>query len=82
MECKLDIRVNEPKAGDIPFRPYVEFRLEQLNLTPHCMTDQEIDWQISMLVAEIEKLRKKAKKALREARDRHDQLFRDRGEVS
>ncbi len=78
MECKLEIRVNEPKAGDLPFPPYVEFRLEQLNLTPHCITDKEIDFQIGMLLAEVEKLRKKAKKALRDARARHDQLFRVR----
>lgn len=76
MECKFNIEVEEPKSGDMLFRPYVSFRLEQLNVTPQCMTDKEIDEQVNMLIKEAEALRKKAKKALKVAQTRHDELLR------
>lgn len=76
MECELNIEVNEPKAGDMPFPPFVTFRFEQLNITPYCMTEMEIDEQVDMLLSEIESLRKESKKALKNAKKRHDALLR------
>jgi hypothetical protein len=80
MECRFEIKVIEPKKDDVMLRPYVKFRLEQLNLTPNCMTDKEIDYQVDALIKEAEKLRKKAKKSLKDAQTRHDELLeRKRG---
>lgn len=76
MECELNIEVKEPKKGDYPFPPFVTFRFEQLNATPHCMTELEIDEQLNMLLSEVESLRKKSKKALKDAKNRNDKLFR------
>jgi hypothetical protein len=82
MECKLDVNVYGPEEKGMLFRPYVLFRIEQLNLTPQCMTDIEIDEQVNMLIRDVEKLRKKAKKALKEALSRHDELLRRKKEGS
>lgn len=78
MECRFEIKVTEPKEDDLLFQPFVRFRLEQLNLTPQCMTDGEIDYQVDTLIREAEKLRKKAKKSLKDAETRHDALLEKR----
>ncbi len=78
MECNFEIDVSEPKEGDRMFRPFVNFRLVQLNPTPQCMTDGEIDCQIKALIENVEKLRKKAKKSLKDAMARHDALLEKR----
>ena len=78
MECDYEIEVIEPKNDDMMFRPYVMFRLKQLNLTPKCMTDGEIDYQVDAVIREAEKLRKKAKKSLKDAQKRHDDLLERR----
>lgn len=82
MECTFDIEVNEPDGTGTLFRPYVSFRIKQLNPSANCMTDMEIDDQVNMLIAETERLRKKAKKVLKEAQTRHDELLRRRREPS
>ena len=75
MECSFEINVAEPKEGDMMFHPYVQFRLVQLNTTPRCVTDGEIDYQIKQLVENAQKLGKKAKKKLKDAMARHDALL-------
>ncbi len=78
MECNFEIKVNEPKIDDMMFAPYVQFRLVQLNLTLRCMTDREIDSQVDLIIKEAKKLGKKAKKSLKDAQKRHDELLRER----
>jgi hypothetical protein len=78
MECRFEIKVMEPQNDDMLFGPYVKFRLEQLNLTPNCRTDAEIDYQVDAIIREAEKLRKKAKKNLKDAQKRHDELLERR----
>lgn len=75
MECTYEIEVAEPKKGEMMFRPYVNFRITQLNLTPECMTDREIDEQIDALIREVKNLGKSAKKKLKDANARHDKLL-------
>ena len=76
MECKYEIEIAEPKKDDMVFRPYVKFRLVQLNLTPKCMSDGEIDYQVEALIREAKKIGKKAKKSLKDAQRRHDELLK------
>ena len=57
------------------FPPYVIFRIRQLNMTPNCMTENEIDEQINALIKNVEELRKKAKKKLKTAKLKHDKLL-------
>lgn len=78
MECKFDIEVLEPDTSDILFQPYIKFRIIQLNMTPECMTDGEIDYQVDNIVRDIEKLRRTAKKKLKDAQSRHDKILSDR----
>lgn len=74
MECSFDIKVTEPEKNGMLFRPFINFRMVQLNLTPNCMTEREIDEQVDMLVRETERLRKKVKNDLKKAISKHDQL--------
>jgi len=76
MECAYEIEVAEPKKGKM-FRPYVNFRIKQLNLTPQCMSDREIDEQIDLLIRDVKKLGKSAKKKLKDANARHNKLLDD-----
>ena len=78
MECKFEIDVKEPDATGMLFRPYIEFRIIQLNMTPNCMTDGEIDYQINELINKVEKLRKTAKKKLKAAQSRHDKIVSEK----
>ena len=78
MECTFDIKVAEPQKNDMLFRPYINFRIKQLNMTPNCMTEMEIDEQIDLLIRDVAKLRKKAKKKLKEAKLRHDKLLMEK----
>lgn len=80
MECSFEINVVEPREGDMMFRPYIEFRLIQLNATPKCLNNAEIDFQVKQLHENVEKLRKKAKKGLKDALDRHGALLEKRNE--
>lgn len=75
MECSFEIEVQEPDGTTILFRPYVTFRIHQLNMTPKCMSDEEIDYQVNSLIERVEDLRKEAKKKLKDAISRHDQLI-------
>lgn len=72
MECDFEIELSEPQEGSLMFRPYVIFRLIQLNKTPQCMTDREIDEQVNQIIRNAEELGKKAKKVLKDAISRHD----------
>ena len=78
MECSFVIEVIEPKENDMLVQPYVKFRLEQLNLTPKCKTIGEIDYQVDALIREAKKLGEKAKKGLKDAQTRHDELLKKR----
>ena len=75
MECDHEIFVNCPDEGTIIFRPYVKFRLIQLNMTAECMNDREIDEQISLLMREVKNLQRKAKASLKKAIAKHDALI-------
>lgn len=75
MVCTFEIEVAEPKKGEMMFRPYVNFRIKQLNLTPECMTDREIDEQIDLLIRDVKKLGTAAKRKLKDAMARHDKLL-------
>ena len=75
MECTYEIEVAEPKKGGMMFRPYVNFRIKQLNLTPKCLSGREIDEQIDALIREVKNLSKSAKKKLKDANARHDKLL-------
>ncbi len=77
MQCKFEIDLTEPKTSDRLFRPYVKFRLIQLNMTSECMTESEIDFQANELIKQVEKLRKEVKKKLREAQSRHDRIVKE-----
>ncbi len=74
MEYKFDIDVKEPDSVDLLFHPSVKFRLKQLNMTPTCMTDNEIDFQINELINLAEKLRNTVKKKLKDAKSRHAKM--------
>jgi hypothetical protein len=75
METKFEIEVKEPTASDMLCKPVISFRLIQLNMTPECITEGEIDFQADQLIEKVEKLRKTAKKKLKEAKLRHDKLL-------
>jgi len=68
MECSFEIEVKEPDTIVMPFPPSVKFRIKQLNMTPSCMSEEDIDFQISALIDNVEKLRKKVKKKLKDAK--------------
>lgn len=74
MECIFDVDVKEPDSIDLLFHPSVKFRLKQLNMTPGCMTNDEIDFQINELIKNVEKLRKTVKKKLKDAKSRHNEI--------
>ena len=78
MECNFDIEVKKPDASDILFSPYVIFRIRQLNMTPNCMNDKEIDEQINLLIQNVKELGKRAKKKLKTAKLKHDKLLSER----
>lgn len=75
MQCKFEIDLKEPDTLDKLFPPYVKFRLIQLNLTPQCMTENEIDYQVDELLKCVEELRRKVKKKLKAAKSRHDKII-------
>jgi hypothetical protein len=77
METKFEIEVKEPTASDMLFPPTISFRLIQLNMTPECITEGEIDFQANQLIKNVEKLRITAKKKLKEAKSRHDKNLSD-----
>ena len=78
MECKFELDVKEPDASGMLFKPYINFRIIQLNMTPNCMTEDEIDYQANRLIKEVEKLKKEAKKKLNAAQLRHNKIVADR----
>ena len=75
MQCNRDVNVFEPKEGDLLFAPYITFRLVQLNDTAHLMSNNEIDFQVGLLVENAKKLGVKAKRKLKDAKTRHDKLL-------
>jgi hypothetical protein len=78
MECDYEIKVGEPQDGEMMYHPYVRFRLVQLNLTPQCMNDREIDEQVNYLIREAKKIGQKAKRALKKSMAKHDALLEAR----
>jgi len=81
MQCNFEIDVFEVKEGDIMFPPSVSFLLVQLNPTPQCMNEVEIDYQINQLLRNVHDLRKKAKKKLKDAINRHNGLLEKKRQV-
>jgi hypothetical protein len=75
MQCNRDVNVFEPKESDMLFPPYITFRLVQLNDTPHLMSNSEIDSQVGLLIENAKKLGVKAKRKLKDAKARHDNLL-------
>jgi len=61
----FDLDFNEPAKGEIPFAPianvalseWTENEIGRKHLTPDCMSPKEIDYWISKLVKELEKIR-------------------------
>lgn len=78
MECTFEIDVRKSDTTDMLFRPFVKFRLKQLNITPECMNDDEIDYQANQLIEKVEELRKIAKRKLKAAKSRHDKMLSER----
>jgi len=75
METKFEFEVKQPTTSDILFKPTISFRLLQLNPTPMCLTDGEIDLQVDQLVAKVEELRRTAKQKLKGAKAQHAKLL-------
>lgn len=46
MECMFEIEVAEPKKVEMMFRPYVNFRIKQLNLTPQCKQIEALETNV------------------------------------
>jgi hypothetical protein len=72
MECKFEMDVREPNATGKLFYPSIKFRIKQLNMTPECKTDHEIDYQINELIRKVEELRKKVKNKLKAEKSKHN----------
>jgi len=75
MEFDSKIKVYEPDDAGPVFRPYVRIKIEQLNMSLKCITEKEIDLEIDCLLKEVERLRKEAKKKLKLAKSRHDEII-------
>ena len=80
MQIDFGLRVEEPTASGVLDRPWVTFKVRQLNQAPRCMSEQEIDEQVDALIGEVERLRKDAKKQYKAARARHDKYVAERRE--
>lgn len=78
MQCNFEIDVKEPDVSGLLFQPNVRFRLVQLNMTPDCVTDGEIDYQVNELIKHAEKMRKDVKKKLKAAQSRHDKILAEK----
>lgn len=59
------------KEGDLPMDPFVQLGLgtftsdgKDVFVTPHLMTDSEIDYEVDRLKAELEEFRRRAKSEL------------------
>ncbi len=73
MDPNFNIEVTAPESTDRLFRPFVKFHFE-FNTAGELMIDSEIDFQIDSLVKSAENLRKKAKKALKDAKQKEKTL--------
>lgn len=80
MQCNYEIDIKEPDTSEMLFPPHVRFRLVQLNMTPDCVSDDEIDYQINALINHAEKMRKEVKKKLKAAKTRHDKILAEKQE--
>lgn len=68
MNSNFSINVAAPKNGAYPFTPFVTFRLDEFKCDSQLMTPSEIDFQIDLIIDEVNKLRSQAKKKLKEAK--------------
>lgn len=67
-----------PNKGDMPFNAIVMIGLKSwkegeqgnISLTPHLMTEAEIDWYINALKADLGRVGRLAKRDLKRANDR------------
>jgi hypothetical protein len=67
------------RKNDPPFNPYVYVVLSEhfkdpggnITLTPHLMTEIEIDEAVDLLIKQLEKARNKAKKELQKAKEQN-----------
>jgi hypothetical protein len=69
MDQNFNIEVTAPESTDRLFPPFVTFRFE-FNVEAQLMMDSEIDLQVDYLIKSAENLRKKAKKALNDAKQK------------
>lgn len=78
MQFNDNIQIKEPDTDSLPFRPILQFRFEQLNLSAECMNEDEIDGQVNQLINRVEQLRKDAKKKFKNSIKKHDDLFKNK----
>ena len=72
MEWDCEINISESKENDLPVMPYVTFRFIQLNMTPHCYNEEEIEYQIQCLVRHAKEMGQQVKRKLKQAKLRGD----------
>lgn len=71
--AQIDVFKVAPKKGDLPYNPYVCIWLSQSSkdnhgrtiLSPDLMTEKEVDESVDLLISQLEKVRKKAKRQLK-----------------
>jgi hypothetical protein len=75
---QFDYNVVKMKRGDsLPFNPHVELMLQRFGqnsdgfpiVSPHLMSEAEIDEHVQALKADLDSVSKRAKAALRKAKD-------------
>ena len=78
MTYRFDLRFTAPRKGDPPFQPrwYIYVKHAPIDargataVTPTDSVEPEIDAQVDKLIAELESLRKKAKKKYKDWRNK------------
>ena len=71
--AKFKINKFAPKKNDIPFSPFLRIELSEfakdendnIILSPQLMTESEIDYNFNSLIDQLQKLKTKAKKELK-----------------
>ena len=78
----FDCKVNSPKEGGVAFNAnvtigpvtYSSDKNGRISLTPHLMTEGEIDWYVDALKKDLDYVSRKAKKALKTANEKTRQM--------
>jgi hypothetical protein len=77
--ANFSVMTKAPGKIDPPFNPYVYVVLSEhfkdfggnITLTPHLMTEVEIDEAVDLLIKQLEKTRNKAKKGLQKVKEQN-----------